>query len=70
MFIVYSYKNIKARMGTTTGRGHFRVTGQDRMWVLAVKAGVAARGSDGEDWSTKVAGDGDASHNCRLNAEL
>ena len=48
MFILYSYKNIKARMGTAAVRGHFRVTGQGRMCVLAVKAGVAARGSDGE----------------------
>lgn len=48
MFIVYSYKNINSRMGTTAGRGHFGVTGQDRMWVLAVKAGVAARGSEGK----------------------
>lgn len=48
MFIAYSYKTIKARMGTTAGREHFRVTRQDRMWVLAVKAGVAARGSDGK----------------------
>lgn len=47
MFIVYSYKNIKVRMGTRAGRGQFRVTGQDRIWVLSVKAGAAARGSYG-----------------------
>lgn len=45
--IVYSYKNIKVRMGTMSGRGQFRLTGQDRIWVLSVKARAAARGSDG-----------------------
>lgn len=45
---MHSYKNIKARMGTTAGRGQFRVTGQDRIWVLSVKAGSAATGSDGK----------------------
>lgn len=45
VFIVYLYKNIKVRMGTRAGRGQFRVTGQDSMWVFSVKAGVAARGS-------------------------
>lgn len=67
-FIVHSYKNIKARMGTTAGRGQFRVTGQDRIWVLSVKAGSAATGSDGKGWSREAAGDRDASHNCRLNS--
>lgn len=44
MFILYPYKNVKSGMGTTAGRGHFRVTAQDRMWVPAVKAG----GSEGK----------------------
>lgn len=48
MFIAYFYRNIKSKIGTTAGRWHFGITGQDGMWVLAVKAVGAARGSEGK----------------------
>lgn len=70
LFVVYSYQNIKVRMGARAGRGQFRVTRQDRMWVLSVKAGAAARGSDGKGWSRDVSGGKYASQNCRLNSEF